>query len=93
MSFEADTTATAFDCFAVSCTLDGVTGTCVLNKNAEVLDENGQVIARITLAEFKVEFGGGASFGDLLVVGDSTYELGQQQTHDGYIVGWEVHKR
>lgn len=93
MSLESDVTDTAFGCFSISCTLAGVEGSVVINRNVEVLDENGQIVDRITMAEFPIAFGGGASIGDPLVAEGVTYEIGREQINDGYIVGYEVHKR
>lgn len=93
MSLESDVTETAFGCFSIACTLAGVEGTVVINRNVEILDENGQVIDRITMAEFPIAFGGSASHGDLLVADGVTYEIAREQINDGFIVGYEVHQR
>ena len=92
MVIEANTTSQAFDVFAIGCTLNGTAGKVILDRDQEVLDDEGRIVARITLATFARSFATSAKHGQPLVVGSDNFTLGKKDSDDGYVVTFEVHQ-
>lgn len=97
MSFESDVSAAAFAPFAVACTLNGVPGKVIIDRNVEVIDDVGRVVDRVTQATFLRSFASSATHGQTLVVlpgeaGEETFTIGARESDDGHIVVLEVHK-
>jgi len=88
---ELDTSTEAFLAFAQDCTLDGTAGQVILDRDLEVLDDDGRVIDRITRATFLRSFAAGAKHGQALVVDGESFTIGRRESDDGYVVSFEVH--
>lgn len=98
-SFELDLTREAFAPFAVPCTLGGNAGEVIVDRDQEVLNEDGRIVDRITLATFLREFAVGTLHGQPLDLLDDagavieSFTVGRKESDDGYVVVFEAHKQ
>jgi len=93
MNLDAQTSTIAFRAFSATCSIAGTAAECVIDRNVEVYDENGQVIGKTITADLLAADAAAAEYGDTLIVGDDTFTFGRKLADDGFIQRYEVHEQ